>query len=117
MNRRRFLAGTLGAGLFLPVATPTPHRSPSVTADVPSPNPRQESSVPEGQSPAVTLFLCGNAMTGRGWNAVRSAGSGCVGMPERIGNVPEPDQRSNRAMDSTWAVWGNMSMTPAPTRR
>jgi hypothetical protein len=56
-------------------------------------------------------------MTGRGWNAVRSAGSGCVGMPERIGNVPEPDQRSNRAMDSTWAVWGNMSMTPAPTRR
>jgi poly-gamma-glutamate capsule biosynthesis protein CapA/YwtB (metallophosphatase superfamily) len=67
MNRRHFLAGALGAGLFAPPRTLTPPgRDRAMTDAAPSKDSGGQPDEQQRSLTAVTLFLCGDVMTGRG---------------------------------------------------
>jgi len=71
MNRRQFLARALWAWLLGSVRPLTsPRMGLAMTGEALSSDPPKESGGQERGSPAVTLFLCGDVMTGRGIDQV-----------------------------------------------
>lgn len=71
MNRRQFLAGACCTGLLGPVRT-LPLRNPEIdmTAETHAHSPVPPPGRPNQASIAVTLFVCGDLMTGRGIDQV-----------------------------------------------